>query len=152
MALNIYRRRLIPDELIHLDSDEIIEYKPPLLITRWKSIKPRKDFATGISAYYINRNFKISKFFRHDGSFSYYYCDIIKTDMDGENFTFTDLLVDVVIYPDGSYRVLDLRELREAHDIGLLTIDDVFFAIEILDNLLKTLQNGEFAQLAQVLE
>ena len=150
----IYRRRYIPNETIHLADDEIITHEPNFLITRWKCLKPRDDFASGLSAYYINRNFKISKFFKEDGSFRFYYCDIIKTiadDSDG-SLIFCDLLIDLVVFPDYTTKVLDLHELRPVYDDGLIDINDVFMAIDALDDLLQTVHTGEFSELIRCLE
>ena len=150
----IYRRRYIPEETIHLAEDEILLNQPNLLITRWKSLKPRSDFATGTSAYYIDRNFKISKFFDAEGRLCYYYCDIIKTisEEGGNTLIFCDLLVDLMIFPDYTMRVLDLHELREAHEAGRIEMSDVFLAIDSLDSLLQAVYSGEFAELVKVLE
>ena len=150
----IYRRRYIPNETVHLADDEITLCRPDLLITRWKCLKPRDDFASGISAHYINRNFKISKFLKADGSLHYYYCDIIKTisENGGEDLIFCDLLADLIVHVDESVEVLDLCDLRRAYDDGLIEIDDVFTAIEALDDLMQSIRSGEFAELIKALE
>ena len=60
--LKLYRRRYIPNELTHLKDDRILQYDPgKLLITEWKTLKPRKDFARGVSAFFLDRGIKVSK-------------------------------------------------------------------------------------------
>jgi len=148
----IYRKRYIPDENIPLINDEILHQDQNLLITRWKCLKPRDDFASGLSAYYINRNFKISKFLKTDGSLHYYYCDIIKTiSADNGDLVFCDLLIDLIVHTDESVEVLDLPDLRKAYDGGLISADDVFMAIEALDELMRTIRDGEFKDLIAAL-
>ena len=46
----------------------------------------------------------------------YWYFDIVEYDYDKENNSLTslDLLADVIVYPDGFVKVLDLDELAEA--------------------------------------
>lgn len=39
----LYRKRLIPSECIRLDSDEILQRSDRLLVTRWKTIRPKKN-------------------------------------------------------------------------------------------------------------
>ena len=52
------------------------------------------------------------------GETVYYYCDIINSEFQKEKNTwiFTDLLVDVKIYPGGFVEVVDVGEVAEAID------------------------------------
>lgn len=40
-------------------------------------MNPKTTFSHGCSCYYLKEGFKISKFYRHDGSLLYWYCDIV---------------------------------------------------------------------------
>ena len=102
----LYRRRFIPDELIHLKDDTILVMEPNLIITKWNTLHPRKDIARGISAFYLDKGFKISKVFNLQGEVVYWYCDIIKFKKDDEKNTviIEDLLIDLILYEDGSMR------------------------------------------------
>ena len=75
------------------------------------------------------------------GNFLYWYCDIIDYDYDEEkdSYIFIDLLVDVKI-TNGKIEVLDLDELKEALDNGL--IDDARFlrAINKLNQLIRIIE------------
>ena len=53
----------------------------------------------------------------------YWYFDIVEYDYDKENNSLTslDLLADVIVYPDGFVKVLDLDELAEALGKGTLS-------------------------------
>ena len=50
--LKLYRRRFIPDELTFLADDEILRLDDEMLVTRWKSLHPRTDFAGGVSVFF----------------------------------------------------------------------------------------------------
>jgi len=134
---NIYRKRLIPNECIPLKNDIILHADDSLLITKWNTLKPRSDFHHGYSCYYLNEGYKISRFYKEDGSLLYWYCDIITHEVKNENdLIITDLLADVIIYPDGFVQVLDLDELCDAKAQGLITEEQFFLAVKQLGTLL----------------
>ena len=66
--LQLYRRRLIPDECILLKDDIIVKQTEELVITSWNTLNPKIAFSHGCSCYFLNEGFKISKFYRQDGS------------------------------------------------------------------------------------
>lgn len=144
--ITLYRRRLIPDEIVHLKDDVILYYDDTVIITKWKTIKPRKDMDHGFSAYLLKEGIKVSKFYRADNSLLYWYCDIVDYAYDAEtnSYTSTDLLTDVVLYPDGQIRVLDLDELAEASVKDMITKDQLHSALVRTDMLLTTMYSGEF--------
>ena len=45
--LKIYRRRMIPDECILLKDDVILEQTDDIIVTKWNTLKPRRDFHHG---------------------------------------------------------------------------------------------------------
>lgn len=59
---DLFRRRLIPDECIHLKDDQIIHSTPDELITKWNTLHPKAEFSHGISLYCIDNGWKISNF------------------------------------------------------------------------------------------
>ena len=67
--------------------------------------------------------YKISKFYNHEGTLISWYCDIIDYtyDPDSDTYVVTDLLADVILYPDGFVKVVDLDELAEAFEKRLLS-------------------------------
>jgi len=119
--VKLYRRRYIPDEIVELKDDEIVYSNPDIIITKWQVLKPRDDFSSGISYYFLDKGFKISKFFKPSGDLHYIYCDIIEYEYrKADNaFVFNDLLVDVIIHNDGSVQVMDIGELTIALDTAL---------------------------------
>lgn len=143
--LKIYRKRLIPDECILLKDDIILNRTDDFIVTKWNTLKPRRDFHHGYSCYFLKLGFKISKFYREDNSLLYWYCDIVDyTYQDADNaLIVTDLLADVVIYPDGYVKVLDLNELALALEKNLCEPQLITHALQKLDNLLTLIYDDK---------
>ena len=142
----LFRRRFIPDENIELKDDMILALEPNLIITSWNVLKPRRDISRGVSAYFIDKGIKVSKVFDNAGQMVYWYCDIIETHYDEKEntYTFNDLLIDVVVYPDGQVEVLDMDESADAMEQGILSVGTIAHAMRATDDLLHTIYAGEF--------
>lgn len=153
-TIKLYRKRIVPDELILLDKDHIIWSDNSRIITSWNTLKPRSDFSYGYSAYFIDDGIKISKIFTADGSFLYYYCDIISTayDPSDNSYVFTDLLADVIIMPDGFVKVVDLDELSSSLDNGTITPELVSESLKKTNLLLNTIYSGQFHIYTDILD
>ncbi len=152
--LKLYRKRIIPAECILLEDDEILYQDREVIVTRWNTIRPKKTLHHGYSCYFIERGYKVSKFYDHDGNLISWYCDIIDSAYDeAENaWTFTDLLVDVIVYPDGFVRVVDLDELADAARDGLLSDEQMQLALRRTDKLLSVIYKGAFDKLQKYIE
>lgn len=144
--IKLYRKRMIPEELIYLKDDIILHHDASTIVTKWNSLKPRKDFSHGISAYFLDEGFKISKIFDKHKKLVYWYCDIIEYEYreSEQTYIFTDLLADVVIYPDNSLRVLDLDEIGDALETRLITKEKASKALHLCNDLLEHIYTGEF--------
>ena len=142
----LFRRRFIPDENIELKDDMILALEPNLIITSWNVLKPRRDISRGVSAYFIDKGIKVSKVFDNAGQMVYWYCDIIETHYDEKEniYTFNDLLIDVVVYPDCQVEVLDMDEFADAMEQGILSVGTLAHAMRATDDLLHTIYAGEF--------
>lgn len=150
-ALKLYRKRIIPDECVFLRDDEILFRDREVIVTRWRTLKPKKTLHHGYSCYFLERGYKVSKFYDHDGTLISWYCDIVSHTFDEASLTyvFTDLLADVVVYPDGFVRVVDLDELAEALGSGLLMQEMLMAALRRLDKLLSVIYSGHFDRLQE---
>ena len=150
----LYRRRIIPDECIQLKDDVILECNEDRIVTSWKAIRPKKDLHHGYSCYFLKEGFKLSKFYRADGSLLYWYCDIVDYEYNSEtnSYTSTDLLTDVVLYPDGQIRVLDLDELAEASVKDLITKEQLHSALARTDKLLNVMYKNEFRKYTDLID
>jgi len=152
--LKLYRKRLIPAECILLKDDQIMEQSDTVIITKWNTLNPKTTFSHGCSCYFLKEGIKISKFYRHDNSLLYWYCDVVDYDYnETENtLTVTDLLADVIIYPDGTVQVVDLDELAEAFDKELITAEQLSQCLRQLNNLLTLIYRDKFDRLQDHLE
>ncbi|MCD8038085.1 MAG: DUF402 domain-containing protein [Lachnospiraceae bacterium] len=151
---DIYRKRLIPNECILLKDDTVLEANDEIIVTKWKTLKPRRDFHHGYSCYFLKAGYKVSKFYRENGSLLYWYCDIVDYSFDEKEnaLIVTDLLADVVIYPDGYIKVLDIGELAIALQKNLCEPKLVASALIRLDRLLTIIYEDKFDTLSSHVE
>ena len=151
----LYRKRIIPEECILLKDDKILYQDEHIIVTGWDILKPRKDLLHhGYSCYFLKDGYKVSKFYKEDGSMLYWYCDIVKHDYDQESDTyiFTDLLVDVIVYPDGFVKVVDVDELVTALNDKLISEDTLKRSLLNLASLLEIIYSGDFDRLKAEIE
>ena len=153
-TVKLFRRRIIPEECVLLKDDRILYRDREVIVTRWNTLKPKKTLHHGYSCYFLERGYKVSKFYDHSGSLISWYCDIVSHTFDeAENtYVFTDLLVDVVVYPNGFVRVVDLDEMADALRDGSLTKEDAETALRHLDKLLGVIYSGHFDRLKKYIE
>ena len=143
--VKLYRRRFIPNEKILLH-DQIIHVDNKVIITKWKTFHPKKNFSTGHSCVYIDEGFKVSKLFDDNNNFVSVYCDIINVKINHNEYIIEDLLVDITINNNSDVRVLDLDELADALDKNLITTDMAKDALRKSNHLLSIIYNGNFTK------
>lgn len=150
----LYRKRIIPNECILLKDDEILLWSSERIVTRWNALRPKKELHHGYSCYFLKEGYKVSKFYRADGSLLYYYCDIITHEYTPEEnkLVVTDLLADVIIYPDGFVKVVDLDEIVPALESGALSISDMKAALLSCNRLLEIIYDGDFKELTKYID
>lgn len=150
----LYRKRIIPEECILLKDDRILYQDEQSIVTCWNSLKPKKDLHHGYSCYFLDKGCKVSKFYREDNSLMYWYCDIVEYEYKPETNTYivTDLLTDVIIYPDGFVKVVDLDELADALTRKLISEETLKKALLSLNNLLEIIYAGNFNDLQSPIE
>lgn len=150
----LYRKRIIPNECILLKDDEILSWSSERIVTRWNALRPKKELHHGYSCYFLKEGYKVSKFYRADGSLLYYYCDIITHEYTPEEnkLVVTDLLADVIIYPDGFVKVVDLDEIVPALESGALSISDMKAALLSCNRLLEIIYDGDLKELTKYID
>ncbi|MBP3475905.1 MAG: DUF402 domain-containing protein [Lachnospiraceae bacterium] len=150
----LYRKRLIPEECVLLKDDTVLYRDDQIIVTGWNSLKPRKDLHHGNSCYYLAEGIKVSRFCKEDDSMLYWYCDIVDYEYNESTDTYivTDLLADVIIYPDGFVKVVDLDELVTAQEAGLLTGEMLKKSLLRLNHLLEIIYAGDFDKLLMPIE
>lgn len=145
----VNRKRYIPDEIISLTNDTIYYVSDELIVTGWRAIRTRPDISGGFSAYYPKLGIKVSKLFDGDGRLLYWYNDISELSFAGKNINFTDLLIDLVVYPDNSIRILDLDEFAEAVEKNYITKEQEVRALNSFHALLDYIYNDEYSLLQE---
>uniref|UniRef100_UPI0040579496 DUF402 domain-containing protein n=1 Tax=Acetatifactor sp. TaxID=1872090 RepID=UPI0040579496 len=148
-TLQIYRKRLIPAECLLLKNDIIAEANDEVVITKWSTLHPKAAFSHGSSCYFLKEGIKVSKFYRSDDTLLYWYCDIVDYAFNASENTLivTDLLADVIIYPDGRVKVMDLDELAEAFENDLITKEQMSLCLRRLHYLLSLIDRDKFDRL-----
>ena len=146
--IRLYRRRFIPNEIIELKNDQIVRADDSIIVTKWNTINPRSDFSHGASAYFLRPGWKISRFLNDSGHCVYTYCDIIDSlyDKEENSILISDLLVDIIVYNNGLVRVVDIGEVAEALETGVI---DAFLAAKALkqaDGLLNVIYEGRLPE------
>ncbi|MCI8923426.1 MAG: DUF402 domain-containing protein [Lachnospiraceae bacterium] len=150
----LYRRRIIPDECVMLKDDIILSCDRERIVTSWKTLHPKKDLHHGMSCYFLQEGFKVSKFCLKDNSLLCWYCDIVDFNYHpGDNsLIVTDLLADVIIYPDGFVKVVDLDELVAALESRSISLDTLKSCLMRLDKLLNLIYSNQFDTLKAYIE
>ena len=145
----LYRRRIIPEECVLLKDDIILSCDEDHIVTSWHALHPKKDLHHGSSCYFLKEGFKVSKFCRENGDLLYWYCDIVDFDFHSSDNSLivTDLLADVIVYPDGFVKVVDLDELVTALDTRSIGLDTLKSSLLRLDRLLTIIYSGNFDSL-----
>lgn len=166
-SVALFRRRFVPNEITWLKDDALVYMDDEKIITRWKSLKPRSDFSGGESTYYRKKGLKVSRILDSNGNFLHWYCDIIMEQdanilkelpddcrlKNGANeyisnldlhsadnqIVFTDLLVDIIINPNGLIEVADLDECADMLKKGYITVDQLDFALHTAHDFLALL-------------
>lgn len=152
--LQIYRKRYIPAECLLLKDDVIVEQNENYILTTWDTINPKTAFTHGSSCYLLQEGLKLSKFYRADNSLLFWYCDIVEYEWNEakDTLTVTDLLADVILYPDGRMKVVDLDELAEALEQGLITQKQMTASLRQLHHLLSTIYRDKIDRLQTILD
>lgn len=150
----LYRKRIIPQECILLKDDRILSCSEEHIITSWNALHPKKDLHHGWSCYFLKEGFKVSKFCKEDGTLMYWYCDIVDFDYNSTQNTLivTDLLADVIVYPDGFVKVVDIDELVTALNNNDISLDTLKSSLLTLDKLLNIIYHGEFSKFQHLLD
>jgi protein associated with RNAse G/E len=94
--------------------------------------------------YWTERWYNVFKFLEPDGGFRNYYCNInMPPAFDGDTLRFVDLDIDVLVFKDKSFRILDEDEFTEnAKKFGYP--DEVASgAFEGLNQLITHIQSGQ---------
>ena len=70
----LYRKRIIPDECVHLKDDIILHCSGEIILTQWNAIRPKKELHHGYSCYFLEEGIQKGNLFR--GSAIFYFIDV----------------------------------------------------------------------------
>lgn len=145
----LYRKRLIPNECVLLKDDIIWEVTDEHILTKWKTLKPKKVLHHGDSCYYLNKGVKVSRFYTEDNFLICWYCDIVSYawSEDKSSLISTDLLLDILVYPDNTFKILDMDELAQAHVEGLISDELMQLSLFTANNLLNDIYDNTFHEI-----
>ena len=150
--IRLFRKRFLPSEIVELKDDKILCRSENLIITEWDVLKPRKDIAHGLSAYFTDSGVKVSKIYDEHERLVYWYCDIVDLEIDGDSYIFTDLLVDVLVYPDGHVEVLDLDEFADISEKNIIDKTTCLKILRRTNALLRRIYAGTFSELTKFID
>ena len=150
----LYRKRLIPEECVQLKDDIILYMDDEKIVTKWNTLKPKKDLHHGYSCYFLKEGYKVSKFYKADGTLLFYYCDIVTYESNEEKneLIVIDLLADVIIYPDGFVKVVDIDEMVECLNDGKIDLELLKTSLTGLDRLLNIIYEDKLDTLTSYIE
>lgn len=150
--IKLIRTRHIPCERKELKKDLILHVDDELIITKWNVLNPRDDISWGKSAYFCKKGYKVSKMYDKNDQLVHWYCDIVKAHIDNDIYEFEDLLLDVVVKPDGSYVVMDADEFAQALEENMISKETACEALRSFNELVRIVSDGKFIELTKKLD
>ena len=148
----IYTR--LPDRVSHFQQDLL--YEDDEVIVTTQRVKPSQPLArdgvtmlgsnfTAVWFILANRWYDIGKIYNLEGQFTGYYCDIILPMRRTEtHIEVTDLFLDVWVYENGSYQILDEDEFEFAIHNNWISTDLANQAKIALQSLISDIESGAF--------
>lgn len=154
MPAPIIYRKIIPQKSVMLKDDNLLYQDKQAIVTGWNAMTVKDELHHAYSCYCLNEGFRVSKFYRRDNSFMFWYCDIVEYDYQTESgiYNVTDLLADVIVYPDGFVKVVDLDELADALTRKLISESDLKKSLLSLNRLLSIIYSGNFDKIQSFIE
>jgi len=99
---------------------------------------------------YLNRWWLRHEYYSSDGKLKGIYYNInTPPEVFPNMIRYIDLEVDVVLWPNGEYKIIDMEELESAHNMGIVTefvIENAKKAIKEIENNIKELEDSLLSQ------
>ncbi|MCS1352390.1 DUF402 domain-containing protein [Mechercharimyces sp. CAU 1602] len=91
-----------------------------------------------LTYYFVKKGYTISKVFDRTGKFLYFYCDVMDMRQTSRlRYVMVDLLLDLIIYPDGRYHVIDIDEFAVSIEKGQLKKRQQVHALKTLHKMIQ---------------
>jgi uncharacterized protein len=141
----VRKTKLHPQREVDLTGDTLLYQDQELQVTAW--IAPEhhpNQVKYALTFTLFNQAIQIHS--KHDaqGQRLYWYCDLLEVSQVAETWLLTDLILDVVVYPDYSTRVLDLAEMGEALEENGITPLQAAQALKLAEKVLLWAENKSF--------
>ena len=111
--VKIIKHKLCPYESQDITNDHWHHISEDLLISTWNPVESEMQVASVLSIFELSKGVQISKKFNAQGQLKYWYCDLIAARYEDEALHITDLILDLVIFPDGVLQVIDVSEYQK---------------------------------------
>jgi predicted RNA-binding protein associated with RNAse of E/G family len=135
-------------ELLHQDEDVIISKFRFSGLTKPSEIMGKivvDNEYTGICYEFVDNGYEIIKVFDLDDKLTGYYCNINTRPKPFEGgYEVVDLFLDVWVFPNLEYSVLDEDEFECAFERGLIKEEQKDFALTVLKRILGDLEERNF--------
>jgi predicted RNA-binding protein associated with RNAse of E/G family len=145
----------LPD-IINVWTHELIRQDEKIIVSRFKfedlkgpySIKGRlvvKNGYTGVCYDFLDKGYEIIKVLDMEDKLTGYYCNINKYPKVHEGwYEVVDLFLDIWVFPDMNYVVLDEDEFEDAFKKGVIKEDEKKFAEKNLGDIIRILETKKF--------
>lgn len=150
-GVELVLRKISPAEKKTTLHDEVLFYNKGegIIVTKWIPHRKREDdLASGISIWLLKRGWKLNIFFNENGQLTKWHCDVGRflykcKEEKLVRIIFEDLILDFIIYSDGSYKVEDEEQYQEALKQKILSDDQMVYPPIALRNLKEAFEKGE---------
>ena len=136
------------DRAIRLKEEQAVTKKNPNRFIRVEpsiiiELPPEKSAKKFIIIYLLDQGLQLSYGFKnsHHG----WLVDIVQYEKRKENLICVhDLLIDLRVFKDGSYHVIDMDEFYEAYRLGAVSEERMGHSLKVFSYILEKLNNKEF--------
>ncbi|MBE0696445.1 MAG: DUF402 domain-containing protein [Anaerolineaceae bacterium] len=148
----IYTEGLVRDNGTRLDTCTVLPVEAAGVWSKsaWKGLGILSNGETVHTVrkhHFYNEWFDIIELFDASGAILGYYCDITTPLRKVKNeYYVQDLLLDLWIFPDGSFTELDWDEFNEAVQQGMLSLEYQEYAVKTMRLLVEEIRKGIFPQ------
>ncbi|AAL81750.1 DUF402 domain-containing protein [Pyrococcus furiosus DSM 3638] len=149
----VYRRfpnRVImrEDEVIEDFGDVIVaksEFTGMLAPLRVNGVEVINNGYKMVYFAFIGRDFDVLKIYDPSGNFKGLYVDVLDyTRREGNTVEILDLFLDIFIFPEGEYYLLDEDELEMAFNYGIISREKLLKAYDTAERIIGQIKRGKF--------
>lgn len=145
-----YTENLVRDDGIRLDTQTIVpaEIAKPWSENKWQKagmLKQGQIIHTVRKHHFYQEWFAIMELRDAQDELLGYYCDVVTPLVKrADGYFLRDLILDLWIYPDGSYMELDRDEFAALVQEGRVSLEDQRKAVEMMQRMVTETQSGVF--------